>query len=330
MNSPEKPSPRGAEQRVVDQEAAGQRLDNFLLGALKGVPRSHVYRLIRSGQVRVNSGRAAPSQRLAAGDRVRLPPVRDVKLPTAGPARDALGWLEARIVYEDERLLAIDKPAGFAVHGGSGVAFGCVEALRSLRPDLPALELVHRLDQPTSGCLLLAKRRSALRLLHGLLRDGRLEKRYLGLVKGRLPDGATVVDAPLAVRHAGGEARVAVSASGKPAYTELTLLERYPGPTSFAEISIRTGRTHQIRVHSAHIGHPLAGDDRYGDPALNARLERYGLHRLFLHAHSVSFTWPDTGEPFALSVPLASELARVLDAMAAEAPPGRAGRARPL
>lgn len=326
MNSPEKPiaDGRGVEQRVVDQESAGQRLDNFLIGALKGIPRSHVYRLIRSGQVRVNSGRAAPSYRLEAGDRVRLPPVRGVKLPALGPARDGLGWLAARIVFEDARLVVIDKPAGLAVHGGSGVPYGCIEALRSLRPDLPSLELVHRLDQPTSGCLLLAKRRSVLRTLHALLRDGRIDKRYLGLLKGRLPEGRTVVDVPLTVRHAGGEARVSVAGDGKAAHTELKLLERYASLASFAEISIATGRTHQIRVHAAHLGHPLAGDDRYGDPAFNARLERFGLHRLFLHAHAVTFTWPDTGEPFSVSVPLAPELAKVLDAIAAPASP-RAG-----
>ncbi len=315
MNSPEKHNSRGAEQRVVDRESAGQRLDNYLLAALKGVPRSHVYRLIRSGQVRVNSGRSSPSYRLEAGDRVRLPPVRDVKLPRTGPGREGLGWLAERIVFEDDRLLVLDKPAGLAVHGGSGVPYGCIEALRSLRPDLPSLELVHRLDQPTSGCLLLAKRRSTLRALHALLREGRLEKRYFGLLRGALGDGVTSVDAPLAVRHAGGEARAAVAPDGKPAHTAFRLLERYPGPSSFADITIGTGRTHQIRVHAAHIDHPLAGDDRYGDPAFNARLERFGLKRLFLHAHAVAFNWPDTGEPFSVSVPLAPELAAVLDAM---------------
>ena len=300
---------------MVDEDAAGQRLDNFVLGALKGVPRSHVYRLIRSGQVRVNSGRAAPSYRLQPGDRVRLPPVRTAARAAASPGPSGVAWLEARIVYEDARLLVLDKPAGVAVHGGSGLSFGCIEALRVLRPEARTLELVHRLDRATSGCLLVAKKRSALRTLHALLREGQVDKRYLGLVRGRLRRATVEVDAPLSVRHRGGEAWVSVAADGKPSRTVFRLLEPYGAEASFVEIALGTGRTHQIRVHAAHIGHPLAGDDRYGDEAFNRRLAALGLDRLFLHAHAVAFTWPDSGEPFEVSVPLPEDLKAVLDAL---------------
>jgi 23S rRNA pseudouridine955/2504/2580 synthase len=315
LNSPEKQPRAGAYRREVEAESAGQRLDNFLLSSLKGVPRSHVYRLIRSGQVRVNSGRARPAYRLRAGDQVRVPPVSQAA-STAIPDRGGLEWLARRIVFEDARLMVLDKPAGLAVHGGSGLRFGCIEALRSLRPELAALELVHRLDRATSGCLLIAKRRSALRRLHELLRQGRMDKRYFGLVAGHLADGVREVDAPLRVRRVEGEARVSVDSAGKSALSSFRLLDRYAAPplaASFVDISIATGRTHQIRVHAAHFGHPLAGDERYGDVEFNERLEHFGLHRMFLHAHSVAFDWPDTGQPFAVSVPLPPELRAVLD-----------------
>ena len=313
----------------MDDEAAGQRLDNYLLGQLKGVPRTHVYRLIRSGQVRVNSGRAAPSTRLAAGDRVRVPPV--ARRAEAPAPRDAGGfdWLASRIVYEDARVLVVDKPAGLAVHGGSGVSLGCIEALRALRSDLAKAELAHRLDRATSGCLLVAKRRSALRLLHQLFREGAVEKRYLALVAGVWPEGTTAVEAPLSVRkQATGEARVRVEAGGKAARSEFRLLDRYGKLASFVEVVIASGRTHQMRVHAAHVGHPLAGDERYGDRALDARLEPLGLKRLFLHAHSVALVWPDTGEELAVSVPLPAELKAVLDALEGTVKRRRAGRAR--
>src|SRR5690606_13004146 len=208
-----------------------------------------------------------PSYRLRAGDRVRLPPVRTAARAAASLAPSGVAWLEARIVYEDARLLVLDKPSGVAVHGGSGLSFGCIEALRVLRPEARTLELVHRLDRATSGCLLVAKRRSTLRALHALLRQGQVDKRYLGLVRGRLRRGTTEVDAPLVVRHLGGEARVSVEAGGKPSRTVFRRLERYGDVASLVEVALETGRTHQIRVHAAHIGHPLAGDDRYGDPA---------------------------------------------------------------
>jgi 23S rRNA pseudouridine955/2504/2580 synthase len=320
LNPPQKPSPEqttspGVRHRDIDPERAGQRLDNFLLGELKGVPRSLVYRLIRSGQVRVNSGRTAPSYKLQAGDRVRVPPV-GVRPPTQAVATpDRLDWLGARIIYEDSRMLVVDKPAGLAVHGGSSVSLGLIEALRLLRPTAKDLELAHRLDRGTSGCLLLAKRRSTLRVLHELLREGQLDKRYLTLVKGRWPDNIGTVDAPLVTRRVGGEARVKVDPSGKEARSTFRVLDRFGKTATLLEVSIDTGRTHQIRVHAAHAGHPVAGDERYGDKDFNDYAKSFGLQRMFLHAHSVSFKWPETGDPFDASAPLPDELKRVVTAL---------------
>jgi len=327
LNPPQKTAKPTARQQNVDEEAAGQRLDNFLLGELKGVPRSHVYRLIRSGQVRVNSGRVNPRYRLRAGDRVRVPPVAERGTRPVAAEGGSLDWLEQRVVYEDPRLLVLDKPAGLAVHGGSGVSLGCIEALRALRPELPDLELAHRLDRATSGCLLVAKRRSALRVLHALLREGRVSKRYLTLVQGRWPAGVKDVEAPLVTRRPASEARVKVDAAGKPAKSSFRLLDTYGKTASLLEVAIATGRTHQIRVHAAHSGHPVAGDDRYGDPEFNASLARQGLRRMFLHAHAVELVWPDTGEEFAVSVPLPAELTAFLTTL--EQPGRRADRAPP-
>jgi 23S rRNA pseudouridine955/2504/2580 synthase len=315
-----------ARHRDIDAERAGQRLDNYLLGELKGVPRSHVYRLIRSGQVRVNSGRTSPSYRLQAGDRVRVPPVglRPAVPATATP--DRLEWLNERILHEDSRILVLDKPAGLAVHGGSNVSLGCIEALRLLRPDSKDLELAHRLDRDTSGCLLLAKRRSALRMLHELLREGRVDKRYLTLVKGPWPEGATEIDAPLVTRRVGGEARVKVDESGKESRSTFRLVDRFGKTASLLEVSIDTGRTHQIRVHAAHAGHPVAGDERYGDKDFDEYMKSFGLTRMFLHAHSLSFDWPDTGEPFDASAPLPEDLKSVLTALEVKHAKGSGGR----
>lgn len=323
MNPPQKRSPGAAganavRHRDIDPERAGQRLDNYLLGELKGVPRSHVYRLIRSGQVRVNSGRTSPSYRLKAGDRVRVPPVSTRPPREAVATPDRLDWLGERILYEDARILVLDKPAGLAVHGGSSVSLGVIEALRLLRPDAKDLELVHRLDRGTSGSLLLAKRRSALRVLHELLREGRVDKRYLALVKGRWPDGTTEIDAPLVTRRVGGEARVKVDESGKEARSTFRVLDRFGKKASLLEVSIHTGRTHQIRAHAAHAGHPVAGDERYGDKDFDEYLKMFGLTRMFLHAHSLSFDWPDTGEPFNASAPLPEDLKAVLTALEAK------------
>jgi 23S rRNA pseudouridine955/2504/2580 synthase len=305
-------------QLEIDADRAGQRLDNYLLGELKGVPRSHVYRLIRSGQVRVNSGRTGPSYRLQAGDRVRVPPVGTKASARPAATADRLDWLAERIIHEDARLLVIDKPAGLAVHGGSGVSLGLIEALRLLRPESKDLELAHRLDRDTSGCLLLAKRRSSLRVLHELLREGRVDKRYLTLVKGSWPDDARAIDAPLVTRRVGGEARVKVDETGKEARSTFRVVDRYGRTASLLEVSIDTGRTHQIRVHAQHAGHPVAGDERYGDKDFDAYLKTFGLTRMFLHAHSLSFDWPDTGEPFSASAPLPDDLRRVLSALEAK------------
>jgi 23S rRNA pseudouridine955/2504/2580 synthase len=324
LNPPQKtakptgsPAPRpGARQEQIGERAAGQRLDNFLLGELKGVPRSHVYRLIRSGQVRVNSGRVNPKYRLKAGDRVRVPPV--ATRPRVAQSGGGLDWLGARIVFEDTRLLVLDKPAGLAVHGGTGVALGCIEALRELRPELPELELVHRLDRATSGCLLVAKRRSALRTVHALLREGRVDKRYFTLVQGVWRKPVAEVSAPLVTKRGPGESRVRVAAAGKEARSSFRLIETVGGIASLLEVSIATGRTHQIRVHAAHLGYPVAGDDRYGNADFNAALERHGLRRMFLHSHSMAFVWPESGEEFSVSVPLPQELKDVLDAITSD------------
>jgi 23S rRNA pseudouridine955/2504/2580 synthase len=305
----------GVQHREIDADRAGQRLDNFLLGELKGVPRSHVYRLIRSGQVRINSGRTSPSYRLKAGDRVRIPPVGTRPKAAAVATPDNLDWLGERILFEDGRILVVDKPAGLAVHGGSSVSLGAIEALRLLRPECKDLELVHRLDRGTSGVLLLAKKRSALRVLHELLREGRVDKRYLTLVKGQWPEGKSEIDAPLVTRRVGGEARVKVAAEGKQALSSFRVLDRYGKTASLLEVAIATGRTHQIRVHAAHAGHAVAGDDRYGDEDYNKYLRSFGLQRIFLHAHSLSFEWPETGEEFNASAPLPDELKSVLTAL---------------
>jgi 23S rRNA pseudouridine955/2504/2580 synthase len=331
LNPPQKHPPQhvgapAVRHRDIDVETAGQRLDNYLLGQLKGVPRSHVYRLIRSGQVRVNSGRTMPSYRLQAGDRVRVPPVgvRPAAAPVA--TADRLDWLAERVLYEDARVLVIDKPAGLAVHGGSSISLGCIEALRLLRPTSKDLELAHRLDRGTSGCLLLAKRRSALRVLHALLREGRVDKRYLTVVKGRWPEDVSKIDAPLVTRRVGGEARVKVDASGKEARSTFRVLDRFGKTASLLEVAIDTGRTHQIRVHAAHAGHPVAGDERYGDDDFNAYLKSFGLQRMFLHAHSLSFEWPETGEPFSVSAPLPDDLKAALTALETKGVKGAADR----
>lgn len=307
----------GVRRVQVDADRAGQRIDNFLTGQLKGVPRSMVYRLLRTGQVRINGKRAKPDARLAEGDEVRIPPVRldEPGTPTRPPER-LLAALEAAIVFEDARLLALNKPSGMASHGGSGISFGAIESLRALRPD-QTLELVHRLDRDTSGLLVVAKKRSALVELQALLREDHgagLTKRYLALLTGRLPDGTLAVDAPLHIGlRQGGERHVQVHAQGKPSVSHFRVLERRGGH-SYCEVRIETGRTHQIRVHAAHLGHPVAGDDKYGAEDVNRRLrDQVGLKRLFLHAASLEFALDQGNAPYLLNAPLAPELADVLD-----------------
>lgn len=297
----------------VPDERNGQRLDNFLLGQLKGIPRSLVYKLVRSGQVRVNGRRAKAETRLASSDEVRIPPLRpDTAGAIAAPPAAALRRLAASIVFEDRALLVLNKPSGLAAHGGSGVTHGAIEALRALRPG-ETLELVHRLDRDTSGLLVIARKRSALLALQTLMREGDgIAKRYLALLVGRLPDGVMSVDAPLQVGlRQGGERHVQINAAGKPSLSHFRVLERRGGH-SYCEVRIQTGRTHQIRAHAAHLGHPVAGDDKYGDIELNQRLrEKTGLKRLFLHAASLEFMLG--GESYVLNAPLAPELGAALD-----------------
>ncbi len=290
----------------VAEEEAGQRIDNYLIARLKGVPKSHVYRILRSGEVRINSRRVAASDRVAAGDRIRIPPVRVAERGQSVPAPH----FRLPILYEDEALLAIDKPSGIAVHGGSGVAHGVIESLRSMRPEARFLELVHRLDRETSGVLLVAKKRAALTALHEALRERTADKRYLVGVAGRFRNELQRVKLALAKHQAAdGGKRVAVSREGQAAETVFRRLARGP-EFSLLEAELLTGRTHQIRVHLAHLGHPVLGDDRYGDFELNRRLRKEGLKRMFLHAASITLAHPLTGEVLAVEAPLPPELTR--------------------
>jgi 23S rRNA pseudouridine955/2504/2580 synthase len=290
----------------VAEEEAGQRIDNFLMARLKGVPKSHVYRVIRSGEVRVNSRRVEGSHRVAAGDRIRIPPVRVAEREDQTPAPH----FRMPVLYEDDALLALDKPAGIAVHGGSGVAHGAIESLRSMRPDARYLELVHRLDRETSGVLLVAKRRSALTGLHEMLRSRAIDKRYLAGVDGRFRNELQRVRLALEKRaNADGAKHVRVAAQGQEAETVLRRIARGP-QFSLLEAQLLTGRTHQIRVHLAHLGHPILGDDRYGDFELNRRLRKLGLRRMFLHAASLEFRHPLGGETVRIEARLPPELDR--------------------
>ena len=313
--------PRGAksavERRTITEQDAGQRIDNLLMRHFKTVPRSHVYRLLRKGEVRVNRKRVAAQYRVAAGDEVRLPPVRIE--PSSEPGRPSSSLqelVERAVIYQDKHLLVIDKPSGVAVHGGSGMSHGVIEALRASRPR-ETLELVHRLDRDTSGCLAVARDRATLTSLHALIRESGMHKTYLGLVSGSWQLGTKRIDAPLATddrRH--GERHVRVAAAGKDSVSVFKPVQFFGSLATLMEIDIPTGRTHQIRVHAAFAGHPLLGDDKYGDRERNAELKHHGLRRIFLHAHSIAFEWPGTGVPFHVSAPLPAELAAVLDAIA--------------
>jgi 23S rRNA pseudouridine955/2504/2580 synthase len=298
---------------TVAPDEAGQRIDNFLARHLKGVPPSHVYRILRRGEVRVNSGRIRARYKLKTGDRVRIPPVQ--LMPETMKTTPAKGLLaiEDRILFENTHLMVIDKPAGIAVHGGSGIRHGIIEALRAVRPDAPFLELVHRLDRETSGCLLVAKRRSALRALHEQLRAGTMSKRYLALLRGPWQGGSRCVDAALRKNQLqGGERVVRVDEAGKEALTRFHPLSSH-GVASLADVELKTGRTHQIRVHAAHIGHPLAGDEKYGDTEFNRLMRDFGLRRLFLHAHQLAFADPAGDRIICVTAPLEQDLQRVLD-----------------
>ena len=310
---------------VVDEESAGQRLDNFLMRHLKGVPKTHVYRIIRSGEVRINKGRCSADSRVEAGDEIRVPPVRISDKVLEKAARPAPAR-EFPPLLEDEYLLAIDKPAGVAVHGGSGVSFGVIEQLRQARPQARLLELVHRLDRETSGILLVAKKRSALKHLQDQFRERETGKTYLALVQGDWPSRLKVIDQPLhKYLLPDGERRVKVTTPDDPdgmrSITLVKVAQRLQGCT-LLEVTIKTGRTHQIRVHAASSGFPIVGDEKYGDFALNKRLQKAGdghaaFKRMFLHAFRLSFTHPLTGEAVSVEAPLPAECKRFLDSLLA-------------
>ncbi len=306
-------STHGVRHVEVDKEYDGQRIDNFLLRELKGIPRARIYRLLRKGEVRVNGGRAKPSQRIAAGDKVRIPPVRIEDRPGVGAAPGLLELLRQQVIFENGDFLVIDKPSGMAVHGGSGISLGVIEILRQ-DTKWAALELAHRLDRSTSGCLVLAKKKSSLRWIHQLFRDGQVEKHYLALTRGQWQLGSKWIEVPLQTdNRSSGERHVTVSTAGKKARTYFVPQTFYREATLMSVVPA-TGRTHQIRVHAAHAGYPLAGDSRYGDNEFNQRMERKRLRRLFLHAQSLNFTSP-SGEELLISAPLPADLTRVLDRM---------------
>ncbi len=339
--------------RTVTADEAGQRIDNFLMRHFKSVPRSRVYRLVRKGEVRVNRKRVDAEYRIQEGDEVRLPPVRieagdEFLRDSLGPegtghassgrggprvpSSSLIELVERAIIFQDKHLLVIDKPAGVAVHGGSGMSFGVIEALRASRPR-ETLELVHRLDRDTSGCLLVARDRSTLTALHALIRNGGMHKTYLGLVAGSWQLGTKRIDAPLATdNRQHGERHVRVATAGKESVSVFKPVQFFGALATLMEVDIPTGRTHQIRVHASFAGHPLLGDDKYGDRERNAELKRHGLRRTFLHAQSVAFEWPGSGVPFHASAPLPAELAAVIDAitpMKRRTPQGKAaGHAR--
>ncbi|MDB6062109.1 MAG: rRNA pseudouridine synthase RluC [Verrucomicrobiaceae bacterium] len=299
----------------IDANSDGQRVDNFLLRELKGVPKSRIYRLLRKGEVRVNKGRVKAEYRLQSGDQVRIPPIR-MSEDEGGEVSVSTGLadrLAGAILFEDESLIVIDKPSGLAVHGGSGVSLGLIEALRSLRPEARFLELVHRLDRDTSGCIMVAKKRSALLALHEALRGDGIDKRYLALVTGVWPKNRAEVAVPLEKNTLkSGERVVRVSATGKEALTRFAVQEVFAGAT-LVEARPVTGRTHQIRVHAQYAGHPIAGDDKYCDRAADERFRQLGLRRLFLHAHTLDIPW--RGARMVLRAPLPSELKAFLQTL---------------
>lgn len=302
---------------TISGEEADQRIDNFLMRVCKGVPKSHIYRVLRSGEVRVNKGRIDQTYRLKEGDVVRIPPVR-----VAEKTSQVVPGAEFRILLEDSHLLVVDKPAGVAVHGGSGVSYGVIEQLRAARPQAKFLELVHRLDRDTSGILMLAKKRSALTNLHEQIREGGLDKRYLALVRGDWQNSRQHVKLPLfKYSTPDGERRVRVQSDGQASHTVFNLVRHY-GDFALVEAELKTGRTHQIRVHLASIGFPIVGDDKYGDFALNKSLQkadgaRIAFKRMFLHAYQLTFTHPETGKPVTLKAELPAECEQFLKSLVA-------------
>lgn len=307
---------------TVGADFEGQRLDNFLLRELKGVPRSLIYKIVRKGEVRVNKGRTNVKYRLQTGDLVRIPPVRRPSADNNSqnqPHRGLQERIADSILYEDKQLLVLNKPSGVAVHGGSGISFGVIETLRAMRPEEKSLELVHRLDRETSGCLMITKRRSMLAHLHELIRSDQIEKKYLALVDGDWGRKQQVtVDAPLKKNTLkGGERVVTIDADGKPSITHFTVQEKFTaqeqlGSCMLIEALLETGRTHQIRVHLASLKTPILGDVKYGDQTANKTMRQIGLHRLFLHAHRLTFTHPESGKLMTFKAPMDAELTETL------------------
>ncbi|MEE4245417.1 MAG: 23S rRNA pseudouridine(955/2504/2580) synthase RluC [Kangiellaceae bacterium] len=304
---------------TITEDHCGQRIDNFLLARLKGVPKSHIYRILRKGEVRVNKKRIKAPYKLAIGDLVRIPPIRlsESATPEINIKLDRVKRLERSIIYESESVIVMNKPSGIAVHGGSGVSFGVIEALRQLRPEARFLELVHRLDRDTSGCLLIAKKRSALRFLHEQLRDKKMRKDYLALVVGSWPKRTKVVDAPL-LKYTlkSGERMVKVSQEGKPSETKFAIERQYQSAT-LIRCSPITGRTHQIRVHTQFVGCPIVGDNKYGNQGFDSELlNDFGFNRLFLHAKTLTFREKRGADKITIEADLDSSLAELLDKIA--------------
>ncbi len=300
---------------TIESDFASQRIDNFLVTKLKGVPKTRIYRILRKGEVRVNKKRVQPSYRLQAGDQIRLPPMQlgERKAPET-PSHSLMEVLASRIIYEDKNLFIINKPSGIPVHGGSKVKMGIVEALRSMYPKLPHLELAHRLDADTSGCLILAKKRGVLKELHELLREGEMTKIYLALTKGHWKSDELRVDVSLQKNHLkSGERIVRVNKEGKPALTVFKTIQSFPNSkASLMEARLFTGRTHQIRVHAQYRNHPIAGDEKYGDREFSKEMRQQGLKRLFLHAKSIEFVLASTGQTIRATAPLDEDLVNCL------------------
>lgn len=287
---------------TVDENQVEQRIDNFLIRRLKGVPKSRIYRIIRKGEVRVNKKRIKQTYKLQLGDQVRIPPIRVATRETSKPSERVMQLLHGRILYEDDNLLVINKPSGIAVHGGSGINFGVIEIFREMRPEAKFIELVHRIDRETSGCLMLAKKRSVLKELHELLREGKVEKIYLALLRGKWQGGKRRVEVPIKEGK--------VSDLGKSAVTVFNPKQKFNNAT-LMEAKLKTGRTHQIRIHAAYLGCPIAGDSKYGDREFNKTMKKAGLKRLFLHAHSLKFRLPSTDEVISVTAELDDELLKV-------------------
>ena len=299
----------------VEDEYAGQRLDNFLLRLLKGVPKSRIYRLLRKGEVRVNKGRAKPDMRLSAGDSIRIAPIRVSQSRSEKPSQQLRNRLINSVIFEDDGFIIINKPSGIAVHGGSGLSFGVIEAMRADRPQSKYLELVHRLDRETSGCLMLAKSRAVLVEIQQAMQRNSVDKSYFALVKGHWPKGKSTINAPLKKNQlSSGERMVRVDVTGKPSVTHFKVVQKFK-ESSLLEVSLETGRTHQIRVHCQFSEQPLAGDDKYGDSNFNETMKGHGLKRLFLHANSLCFRHPLSGESIKVEAPLPDDLNSVLNSL---------------